>query len=57
MTLPALLSNDRYRYVEVLERHVGAELVSVVVFGSQSRRERRSRRLAGDGRPRRDRAR
>ena len=44
-------------YVGVLERHFGAELVSVVVFGSQSRRERRSRRLAGDGRPRRDRAR
>src|SRR5712691_9943404 len=37
MTLPASLSNNLCRYVGVLERHFGAELVSVVVFGSQSR--------------------
>lgn len=35
--LPASLSNDLRQYVEVLERHVGADLVSVVVFGSQVR--------------------
>ena len=41
VTSTAPLSNDLRRYVEVLERHFGDRLVSVVLFGSRARGEAR----------------
>jgi predicted nucleotidyltransferase len=37
VTLPASLADDLRRYVEVLDRHLGDRLVSVVLFGSWAR--------------------
>jgi len=39
MTLTAVLHDDLQRYVEALERRYGADLVSVVLFGSRARGE------------------
>jgi uncharacterized protein len=39
VTLPASFSADLRRYVEALERRFGADLVSVVLFGSWARGE------------------
>lgn len=39
MTLPASLSEDLCRYVEAFGRRFGADLVSVVLFGSRARGE------------------
>jgi len=41
MTLPAAPHDDMRRYVAALERRYGADLVSVVVFGSRARGEAR----------------
>lgn len=37
MTLPERLADDLRRYVEILDRHFGDRLVSVVLFGSWAR--------------------
>jgi hypothetical protein len=37
VTLPTPLSDDLHRYVQMLERHFGDRLVSVVLFGSWPR--------------------
>jgi predicted nucleotidyltransferase len=39
MTLPAALRDELLRYVAALERRYGADLVSVVLFGSRARGE------------------
>jgi predicted nucleotidyltransferase len=41
MAPAASLSNDLRRYVEILDRHFGDRLVSVVLFGSRARGEAR----------------